>query len=512
MDSNLLAVLPLFSCLFCILALSWSGMRALCLGAFLALTISYFFWQSPLESILAAGIKAFVNSIDIFLIVFGALSLYEALSLRGRLKQILAGLDQLCSDRTLIVLLLSWLLVAFFEGAAGFGTPAAIVAPLLVSLGVQPTRAVILCLLGDTAAVTFGAVGTPIFGGLQALEAFLKGEYESFLFAIGWKSSLLNLMLLSFMPVFMLLLIRKDIQSKSPPFKTWIAALLMGVSFTSLQILVAYFISAQLASILAAFVSILFSFLLLKILQISDTNLSFKTIQQQGKAWSPYIMALFILLITRFDFLPIKAFLKSISFQTEQLLETNIRVSWSPFYNPGLFPFLFLGLLYSEPNQRKKVLKMSIQKLLPALPVLFFGVLMVSAMNHSGKAEQESMILSLARFSASSVSDSWYLFAPFLGILGAFISGSATVSNILFGSFQYSIAELAGFSKSSVLALQSFGSSIGNMICLHNIVAALAILGLSGQEAKILRFNLPICLLLGFLAGSLASIFFSKSI
>jgi len=98
----------------------------------------------------------------------------------------------------------------------------------------------------------------------------------------------------------------------------------------------------------------------------------------------------------------------------------------------------------------------------------------------------------------------WYLVAPIVGVLGTFISGSNTVSNIMFGAFQLNTAYEIGLPVFSILALQAVGGAAGNMICIHNIVAVLTIVGLLGQEGTVIRKNLPVAFLYALLSGALA--------
>ena len=109
----------------------------------------------------------------------------------------------------------------------------------------------------------------------------------------------------------------------------------------------------------------------------------------------------------------------------------------------------------------------------------------------------------MAKTSADLTADAWYIMAPLVGILGTFVSGSATVSDIMFGAFQFSTASQIGISKTAVLALQAVGGAAGNMICIHNVVAALTVVGLVGKEGLVIKRNFWIVILYGLLSGVL---------
>jgi len=138
----------------------------------------------------------------------------------------------------------------------------------------------------------------------------------------------------------------------------------------------------------------------------------------------------------------------------------------------------------------------------PAAIALFFALAMVYVMIHSGSASpRDSMLLVMAEAAADTVGGIWYLAAPLVGALGSFISGSNTVSNIMFGVFQLDTAEQIGLPAAPVLALQAVGGAAGNMIAVHNIVAVLTTVGLLGKEGIVIRKNLPVALAYALVTG-----------
>ena len=114
------------------------------------------------------------------------------------------------------------------------------------------------------------------------------------------------------------------------------------------------------------------------------------------------------------------------------------------------------------------------------------------------------MLIVMAGAAADLTGKIWYLVAPMVGVLGTFISGSNTVSDIMFGAFQLSTAYEIGLPAVSVLALQAVGGAAGNLICIHNVVAVLTTVGLLGREGSVVRKNLPVALLYALVAGILA--------
>ena len=143
-------------------------------------------------------------------------------------------------------------------------------------------------------------------------------------------------------------------------------------------------------------------------------------------------------------------------------------------------------------NAVSQAWRTTIKQLIPASIALVFAIAMVRILVQSNinLAGYDSMLITMSTFTAQVVGSAWPLISPFVGVLGAFIVGSNTVSNILFGGFQDSIAGTLGISRTLVMALQVVGGAIGNMICVHNVVAACAVVGNLGQEGLIIRRNL----------------------
>ena len=140
----------------------------------------------------------------------------------------------------------------------------------------------------------------------------------------------------------------------------------------------------------------------------------------------------------------------------------------------------------------------TLKQIKPAAIALFFALGMTYIMMNSGAAaKSDSMLIVIAKTAAVIVGGGWYLVAPLIGILGAFISGSNTVSDIMFGALQANAAKEIGMPVISTLALQAVGGAAGNMICVHNVVAVLTTVGLVGHEGKVIRNNLKIAIVYG---------------
>jgi lactate permease len=212
-----------------------------------------------------------------------------------------------------------------------------------------------------------------------------------------------------------------------------------------------------------------------------------------ARAWLPYLLVAAFLVLTRLNQLPLKEWLSGLTIGWNNIFGTGISGSSEILYLPGTVFILVVAITYflhrMKPLQLSSAFADSGRIILGAGFVLIFTVPMVriyinSGMNPAGMA---SMPIAMAEWVAGRVGDIYPLFAPAVGALGAFIAGSNTVSNLMFSLFQYGVANSLGFSAAFVLALQAVGAAAGNMIAIHNVVAASATVGLLGQEGSVLR-------------------------
>ncbi|MDG5814036.1 L-lactate permease [Chitinispirillales bacterium ANBcel5] len=538
-----LAIFPIFLVGILMIVFMWPSARAMPLGWVAAAIIAFFFWDMPPLWLIAATIGGLINTIDILFIVFGAILILQIMRKSGGIGGISHSMAQISNDRRVQLIIIAWLMGSFLEGAAGFGTPAAVAAPLLVGLGFPPLIAAGATLMADTTPVTFGAVGVPIWGGLAALEEvaewpiLINGQavpFTQFLFNVGAFSAILHFLIGSFMPLALVSLMTKVIGgSFRAGLRVWPIALFGGLVFTIPQVLIANFVGPELPTLLGSLIGMVIfipavkhGFLMPKDQwkfpphenwkQSWEGDLKAGRGEPQAprigpvKAWTPYILIGIILLLARVPFFQLTPVLRAWSIGWEQIFGTTVSRNVEPLYNPGIFPFLVIALIipliHKLPyREALSAVKETVQMIIPASIALFFTLGMVYILMYSGDATQrDSMLIVVAQAAAQYTGSAWYLVAPFVGILGTFISGSATVSNIMFSPFQFSTAVEAQLNLVSVLSLQSVGAAVGNMICIHNVVAALTTVGLIGREGIIIKENLGVCILYGLLAGIIA--------
>ncbi|WP_337841439.1 L-lactate permease [Rheinheimera sp.] len=501
------ALFPVLSILLLLGMLQLSARLAMAIGLLGTALLAVLVWQMPWLQLAAAVLEGWVIALSVLWIVFGAMLLLHQLQLQGRFELIRQSFCQLTPDPRKQLLLVGFLLVAFLEGVAGFGTPAAIAAPLLISLGFQPLAAVILALIADSVPVSFGAIGTPVLVGIaQGIDAPLALQ------DIAVQAAAIDLFAAPLIPVYMLALYCRFFSAEKSwryfwPVLLW--ALACGLFYAFFAWLAARTLGPEFPTVLASFSTMLLLALAFKAGQ--PQNIPPSTAPRQLlTAWLPYLCLISLLILSRLPELPLKNWLQSYQWQFDTLLGSAISTSLQPLYLPGTL-FVLTVLMFLPKNraalpQFATLCWQSLQKIGPAALTLATAVPMVRIFIHSdqNQAGLPAMPLYLADWAAAHLQQLWLWCAPVLGAMGSFIAGSATFSNLMFAQLQLEIARQAGLDANLVLALQMLGANAGNMVCVVNIVAACAVVKLQQQEGKILRYTLLPMLLYTALAGMVA--------
>ncbi|MFT6897564.1 MAG: lactate permease [Paraglaciecola sp.] len=521
------ALTPVLAVFVLLVMLRMPATKAMPLSFMITAVSAFFIWQVPVIQIIASVLEGWVIALTIVWIVFGAILLLNTLQFSGAIGVIRAGFSHITADRRIQVVIIGWLFVSFLEGAAGFGTPAAIVAPLLVALGFPALAAVVLTLIADSSSVSFGAVGTPVTVGMAQ---GVKGISEEALQAISVQAIGLDILIASFLPLLMVLILTRFFgpnKSFTEGWAVWPFALFGGLSFTVPAWLVAKFLGPEFPSIFGALAGLLLTtlaakkgFLMPKKIWLFDGEhklaasvSSEAPVMPLWKAWIPYLLVIVLLVLTRVDFLPVKAWLMSSAISWTSILGTQVNVTVHTLYLPGsVFVLVSLMTIFLHKNDVKSVQLAwanSIKSLGPTVIALAACIPMVRIFLNSDNntAALGSMPIELATLTADTFSTSWPLFAPLVGALGSFIAGSATFSNMMFAGLQQSTAVELGLNEQVMLALQMIGANAGNMICVVNVVAAASVVNLVGKEGQIIRFTLVPMLFYSLGAGLIAWIF-----
>lgn len=488
-------------------------------------------WGMELARVVAASIQGLFVSFDILWIIFGAILLLNTLERSGGVASIRRSFHGISDDRRVQIVIIAWLFGSFIEGSAGFGTPAAIAAPLMVAMGFPAAGAVMIGMMIQSTAVTFGAVGTPILVGVRgglggadfAAQLAAAGlDMRGFLRLVTTRAVVLHAIAGTFMPTLMVMMTTRFFGER----RSWTEglsivpfALFGGVAFTVPYALTGIFLGPEFPSLLGALVGLAVvtwaarrGFLVpddrwdfpapaswpgdwtsgLEVVSDDDTAAGGERISTP-RAWAPYLILALLLVLSRVPFLPLGAWLQIPEVHWNDILGTGIDGASTPLYLPGTILVVTVAITYALHGMRwpamRRAVSDSARVILGAGFVLIFTVPMVRVYINSGinTAGLASMPVAMAEWVAVNVGRVWPFFAPVTGALGAFIAGSNTVSNLMFSAFQWGVAERLAVSGAMIVALQAVGAAAGNMIAIHNVVAASATVGLLGKEGATLR-------------------------
>ncbi len=520
--TTLTALTPILAIFLLLVLLRLPASKAMPLSLFITAILAVLVWKVPYLHTIASVVEGLIISLSILWILFGAILLLNTLTVAGAMERIRAMFFSISPDRRVQAIIVAWLFGAFIEGAAGFGTPAAITAPLMVALGFPPLAAVVLALTANSSPVTFGALGTTFQigmtrglqqgGEMAGLVSQATGglTLPQVIHTVAAQAVQIDLFVGSLIPLFQVLLLTRFFgrnKSWREGFVMWKFALFAGISFLLPAYLVALFLGPEFPTLIGALVAMLIvipaarkGFLIPKDVWYfedpTEEAQSFEQPMSLQRAWLPYILLTVLLVLTRLPFLPLKSFLQSQSIQFNDIFGTGISTSIEPLYLPGtifvlvsLFSFWFFKI---QSNNRHQVISQSLGRLVSSAIALGGALPMVRIFINSGVnlAGLESMPIELARQASDLVGQYWPLIAPLIGSLGSFLAGSATFSNMMFSLFQVSVAAQVNLSPFIILALQALGANAGNMICVLNVVAAASVVGLSGKEGSIIRYTL----------------------
>jgi lactate permease len=491
------AAVPILVVLGLMIGLDWPAARAGAVGALVALivaVVAFDFGGAEDAFGVPAGIggvfaeAAFIAA-TIAGIIGPALGIHHLQERTGATARLRAALARLHPDPRVGALVIAWFFSLFLEGAAGFGTPVALAAPFLVAAGFTPVSAVSAALVGHAVGVSFGAVGTPVAAQLAIVDFTgleLSRATATYHLVLGWV-----------LMVALLVIIGRAHERDGPP---WRWGLLAAVSFFVPFGAIALFVGPELPTLGGALIGVIvFGVVAARANRTGDPE----TEPDDGeltvvRAASPYLVLVGLVLITRL--VPgLRDQLESVEIAWST--ESGFRGSVRPLVHPAVL--LSVAFVTGAVVQRagwatvRGAFWTATTRLGPVVVALVAMITIARAMSYAG------MTAELASAGAST-GWAWPFVAPAVGALGTFVTGSATASNVLFTELQQATAESAGLDATTLLGAQGFGAAVGNIVCPHNIVAAVATVGLTGQEGVVLRRTFPVATLYVALGGVLA--------
>lgn len=533
---TLLALTPIAVVFLLMVVLERSAKLSMSVAYIVTALLALFVWQAPGAVVAAASVNGVVTAITLLFIVFGAVLLLNTLKESGALSAIRRGFTDISPDRRVQVIIVAWLFGSLIEGSSGFGTPSAVGAPLLLALGFPAMAAVMSVLVIQSTPVSFGAVGTPMLVGVRSgidnktdvAELLAPIQPWDYLLHIVNDVALIHALVGVVIPLFLSGLLTRFFgarQSFTEGLKAWKFALFAGLAFTVPYLLIARTLGPEFPSMVGSMIGLFIVVTAAKKgLFLPKETFDFPPRAQWEKNWlgtladtddsaaatapkfsvlrafSPYVLVIALLILTR-TVAPLKAFLTGpmTTLRFSELFGTKIAATAQFLYSPGFILILAslacIFIFGMKQGQYGRAVKSSASTMVDAAPALLLAVPMVQVFVNSGSADGSmvSMPVMLAQGAAALAGSAWPNVSPWVGSLGAFIAGSNTVSNMMFAYFQFSTAQQIGLNldqSAIVVALQAVGGAAGNMICVHNVVAAGAVVGLMNREGEVIRKTL----------------------
>jgi len=544
----ILSLLPIISVAVFLVMLRWPASRAMPICYIVAVLLALFIWQVPFLRVMAASVNGLIDAIELIYIIFGAILLLNTLIESGAIQSIRKGFSDITPDRRIQVIIIAWLFGSFIEGSAGFGTPAAVAVPLMVGLGFPAMAAVVSGMIIQSTPVSFGALGTPMLTGVAtgladdssvlAFAAQQGMEYLDLVAYIAAKVAFLHAIAGTFIPL-ILVAVMTQFFGKNRSFveglKIWKFALFAAFSMTIPYVLVARYLGPEFPSLFGGLIGLAIvvtaarqGFLMPKEDEIwvfpersdweshwvGQVEMKEKTfegpVMSLVKAWIPYVIVAALLIMTRLPQLPFLDLVRSaaVTMTFSNIFGTTLGQSVQLLYSPAalfitvsIITFFLHGM---DGKSYANAWKTSGKTMLSAGSALVFTVPMVQVFLNSdgGAAGYQQMPIELAEGVAALAGNAWPFFSTFIGGMGAFVAGSNTVSNMMFSLFQFGVGERIGADPTWIVALQAVGGAAGNTICVHNVVAASAVVGLVGREGEVIRKTLMVFIYYALFTGA----------
>lgn len=504
----LLASSPVIVLVVAILWRNWGAPKAGAAAWILAAILSFFVFGSERDHLAIATAKGLSLSVFVLSIVWTSVYMFNLVDRLKGINVIGQTMAKLTEDKLMQALLIGWGFSSFIQGITGFGVPVAVSAPLLIMLGFKPARAAAMALVGHGWAVTFGSMGS---------------SYYTIQLVTGIEGSVIAPhMALLFAPVIILsgFLVAHIFGGFEAVKRSFFVVLLAG----SAMAVSMYGLAAIGAPQIASSVPAVLGMVIIGIL--SKTPLSLKpTITQSAKkqetkssgemsfllAFMPYILLISLSVISQITVIKdavthIRWGLDYPGFATSAGFLVPAVESYAPIRilnHPApliAFSVLFSSIIYFLAGRWQKgaawqSLKLTYTQCLGTTIGVATMVMMAVVMADSG------MTVLLAKGIASVSGPIFPLVSPFIGLLGSFMSGSNTNSNVMFGLLQLETANALGIGPVTISSIQSIGASVGSPMAPAKVLVGAAVVGLAGKERDIFKIVIPYILALVLLAG-----------
>jgi len=503
----IIAFSPILTVLVLMIFKNWSGSRAGAAGWFVSLLAALFFFGAHPRLLAYSQMKGVLRSLNVLYIIWAALLLYHVVNETGAIKAIGIGIERFSGDKSIQILIFGWIFASFLQGVAGYGVPIAVVAPLLVGLGFTPVVAVAVPAIGHSWSVTFGSMGA----SFQALMA-VSGLESAYL--APWSATLLGI------TTFLCGIFAVHVYGGWKMVRhSALAIFIIGAVMAGTQYILAVSGMWTLGGFGASLTGLCSGLAVAKMKIYNQTSHS-KAQSEMGLWWALSAYFILIVVVSSGVMIPfVKAFLGQVNLNLSFPEITSLK-GWvvkagrgkaiNIFGHGGallLYASFFGFLVYRSkgfysPHALKTILKKTVKSGVPTSLGIVSMVCFAMIMDHC------QMIYILAE-GVSRVFGSLYpMVSPWIGLLGAFMTGSNTNSNVVFGVLQQETAQFAGLSAALILGAQTTGGALGSMIAPAKILVGCSTVGLAGKEGPVLKATLRYGLIITGIVGMI-TLFFS---
>lgn len=523
--------MALFLSIFPIVLLIWlmikkNGMPsyiALPLIAALIYVLQFTYFGSGFMLLNANIVSGLVSTLTPITVIFGAILFNRMLETTGCIGVIRKWLGNINPNPVAQLMIIGWAFAFTIEGASGFGTPAAIAAPILVGLGFKPLQVAVFALVMNSVPVSFGAVGTPTWFGFGSLNLS-----DADILSIGKQTGLIHFAASLVIPIIALRFITTWQEIRKNIVFVYLSVMACTIPYVLLAT-VNYEFPALVGGAIGLLISVWLANHGVGLSKDHEggeqEHLPFRVVM---RALAPLGMLIGFLVVTRIQQLGIKGLLndttalftlplgifdfevsRALILNFKNILGEGVNDSYKTLYVPALIPFVVtvaasIMMFKTNSADSRQMFAAAFSQIKKPFLALLGALIMVKLMLVGGDG---SMVKIIGKEFADMAGQNWIYFSSYLGAIGAFFSGSNTVSNLTFGGIQQQIAIDTGLSVTLVLALQSVGGAMGNMVCINNIIAVCSVLDVRNQEGTILKKTVIPMTIYGIIAAVVAALF-----
>ena len=505
----ILAFLPILVLLSTILLFKWGAPKSGAVSWFTAVVIGMVVFGGDSRLLALANSKGMAMALYVLLIIWGAVFLYNFVEKNGAIKVIGDTMINVTEEKLLQCLLMSWCFASFMQGIAGFGVPVAVVAPIMLVMGFKPAVAAATCLVGHSWSISFGSMGSSYYTIQLAtkIPGDIIGPWMAILFAI---------------PIYATGLSVCHIYGGFSAVKRGLPAVMItGTVMAFMCWFMNKLGAAQLATLIPALCGCGTMAILAKTIYRHEADGTKKEDEKPymgfHMAFSPYYILIALCIMTQ-----VKSIAKIFASYTWGLsypamtTAAGFAVKAEKMYSKiNIFshpaPLLLFAALCAfvifkmagkwKPGAFSGAFEATVKQCVPTSIGITTMVMMALIMNDTG------MTNLLAKGIANSTGALFPVFSPYIGVLGSFLTGSNTNSNVMFGALQLETAKVLGISTVIMCAVQSVGGSVGCAIAPSKVLIGSATVGLEGREGEVMNRTIPYCLIISLLVGINAWIF-----